>query len=108
MHVSGFIQTRCRFLSKLFCLPSKRTLCRHSALLQFKTGINPKLFKFIKSKASQLDNLDKICTVGWDEMVLTQINFCDSNDAMDGFVDYGDIQIPEFATHALVFMIRGA
>lgn len=96
------------FLSDLFALPSKRTLQRHSALLQFKTGINPKLFQFIKSKASKLDILDKYCTLSWDEMALTtHINFCDTKDAMDGFVDLGTIQIPEFATHALVFMIRG-
>lgn len=97
-----------RFISQLFSLPSKRTLNRHSALLQFKTGINPKLFQFIRSKASQMDNLDKYCTLSWDEMaVTTHLNFSDAHDAMDGFVDFGEVQIPEFATHALVFMIRG-
>lgn len=97
-----------RFLSGLFSLPSKRTLNRHSALLQFKTGINRKLFEFIKSKASQLNELDKYCTICWDEMALTNhLNFCETIDAMDGFIDLGDIRIPEFATHALVFMIRG-
>lgn len=55
-----------------------------------------------------MDDLDKYCTMSWDEMALTKhINFCDANDAMDGFVDFGNITIPEFATHALVFMIRG-
>lgn len=100
---------RCyRFLSQLFSLPSKRTLNRHSALLQFKAGINPKLFQFIKSKASQMDILDKYCTIGWDEMaVTTHLNFSEAHDAMDGFVDFADEAIPEFATHALVFMIRG-
>lgn len=97
-----------RFLSQLFSLPSKSTLNRHSALLQLKTGINPKLFEFIKSKASQMDDCDKYCTLGWDEMaVTTHINFSDANDAMDGLVDFGDVTVPEFATHALVFMIRG-
>lgn len=97
-----------RFLSGLFSLPSKRTLNRHSALLQFKTGINRELFAFIKSKASQLNELDKHCTICWDEMALTNhLNFCETTDVMDGFIDVGEIQIPEFATHALVFMIRG-
>lgn len=97
-----------RFMSHLFSLPSKRTLNRHSALLQFKAGVNPKLFQFIKLKASQMDSLDKYCTISWDEMAITKhINFCDANDAMDGFSDFGDVTIPEFATHALVFMIRG-
>ncbi len=55
-----------------------------------------------------MDDLDKYCTIGWDEMALTtHLNFSDTNDAMDGFVDFGNITIPEFATHALVFMIRG-
>lgn len=97
-----------RFLSQLFSLPSKRTLNRHSALFQLKAGLNPKLFQFIKLKAAQMDDLDKYCTMSWDEMALTKhINFCDATDAMDGFVDFGNITIPEFATHALVFMIRG-
>lgn len=97
-----------RFLSQLFSLPSVRTLRRHAALLQFKTGINPKIFEFIKSKASKFDDSEKLCTISWDEMALTtHLNFCDSKDAMDGFVDLGSIPIPDFATHALVFMIRG-
>lgn len=75
--------------------------------MQFKAGVNPKLFQFIKSKASQMDNLDKYCTICWDEMAITtHLNFCDVNDAIDGFEDFGDVTIPEFATHALVFMIR--
>lgn len=100
---------RCyRFLSQLFSLPSKRTLNRHSALLQFNTGINPKIFDFIKAKASEMDDLDKYCTLSWDEMALTKhLNFCNVKDALDGFVDFGHSRIPEFATHALVFMIRG-
>lgn len=100
---------RCyRFISHLFSLPSKRTLNRHSALLQFKAGVNPKLFEFIKLKASQMDDLDKYCTICWDEMAITpHLNFCDVNDAMDGFVDFGNLTIPEFSTHVLVFMIRG-
>lgn len=97
-----------RFISHLFSLPSKRTLNRHSALLQFKAGVNPKLFEFIKLKALEMDDLDKYCTLSWDEMAVTpHLNFSDVNDAMDGFVDFGNVTVPEFATHALVFMIRG-
>lgn len=98
-----------RFLASLFALPSKRTLNRHSAVLQFKSGINPKLFQFIKSKASEMSDLDKLCTIAWDEVAVSaNLNFCETKDCMDGFVDLGDdVPIPEFATHALVFMIRG-
>lgn len=97
-----------RYISMLFGLPSRRTLCRHSALLKFGTGINVKLFELLKSTASKLQPLDKICTIGWDEMSLTHhLSLCTSEDYIDGFVDFGDVRIPEFATHSLTFMIRG-
>lgn len=97
-----------RYVALLFGLPSRRTLCRHSALLKFGTGINTKLFELLKSTASKLGPLDKICTLGWDEMALTHhLTYCTSEDYIDGFVDFGEERIPDFATHSLTFMIRG-
>lgn len=97
-----------RYLSLLFGLPNRWTLCRHSAQVKFDTGINTKLFDLLKSTASKLSDLDRLCTIGWDEMALTHhLSYCDSEDFIDGFVDFGNTQIPDFATHSLTFMIRG-
>lgn len=96
------------YLSLLFGLPSRRTLCRQSAELKFETGINTKLFGLIKLRASELGHLDRYCTIGWDETALTHhLTYCDIADYVDGFVDLGDVRIPDFATHSLTFMIRG-
>lgn len=55
-----------------------------------------------------MDDLDKHCSLSWDEMALTKhLNFCSVKDSLDGFVDLGHAKIPDFAAHALVFMIRG-
>lgn len=97
-----------RCVALLFGLPSRRTLCRHSARLKFGTGINAKLFELLNTTASKLGPSDKICTLGWDEMALTHhVSYCTSEDYIDGFVDLGDVRIPDFATHSLTFTIRG-
>lgn len=97
-----------RYIAMLFGLPSRRTLFRHSALLKFDTGINPKLFGLLKETASKMSPLDKICTIGWDEMAITHhLSYNVSGDYIDGFVDHGDDRFAEFATHSLTFMLRG-
>lgn len=35
------------------------------------------------------------------------LSYCTSEDYIDGFVDFGDVRIPDFATHSLTFMLRG-
>lgn len=97
-----------RFLQKFLVLPSKRTLGRHSASLIFETGINPKLFEYIKERVKGLSEIDKNCVVVWDEIGLkAHLDYIQSWDLIDGFVDLGDIGRPTFATHSLAFMIRG-
>lgn len=99
-----------RFLSKSKSanLPCRQTLITHSASIRFMEGINPKLFNFIKGAVSEMEELDKICTIGWDEMSLTaHLDFEQIKDYIDGFEDFGQKRTNNFATHALVFMIRG-
>lgn len=98
---------RYRFLSKISNLPTRQTLITHSAAIRFKEGINPKLMNFI-SEASQMEDMDKVCSIGWDEMSLTaHLDFEKIKDYIDGFEDLGSKRTNNFATHALVFMIRG-
>lgn len=97
-----------RFLQKLFTLPSKKTLARHSAYLRFESGINPKLFEFIKDKVQDLLEKDTYCTVAWDEVALmAHLDYCPTMDVIDGFEELLNVRRPNFATHALTFMIRG-
>lgn len=97
-----------RFLQKFLVLPTKKTLGRHSAKLIFETGVNQKLFSYIKDRVQELPEIDKHCVLVWDEIGLkAHLDYSQSRDLIDGFVDLGDIRRPTFATHSLNFMIRG-
>lgn len=97
-----------RNMRKMFILPSKRTLGRFSARLIFHTGIDTKMFAHIKKKVGSLPELDKYCTLSWDEVSLkAHLDYNVSRDEIDGFVDMLGVRRPIFATHALTFMIRG-
>lgn len=99
---------RYRFLSERAHLPSRQTLIKHSAAIRFMEGVNPKLMNFIKEAVSEMEDLDKICTIAWDEMSLTaHLDFDEIKDYIDGFEDLGNKRTDNFATHALVFMVRG-
>lgn len=99
---------RYKNLLKMANLPTRRTLIAHSASIRFKEGINPHLMSFIKEAVSQLPELEKMCTIGWDEMSLTaNLTFDQIKDYIDGFEDIGSKRTNNFATHALVFMVRG-
>lgn len=97
-----------RFLKKFLFLPSRRTLGRHSAKMIFETGINPKLFEYITERVKDLSEIDKNCFLVWDEIGLkAHLDYSQSRDLIDGFVDLEDIRRPTFSTHSLAFMIRG-
>lgn len=97
-----------RFMRKIFMLPSKRTLGRHSAQLMFGTGVNPKIFELIKEKVKTLPETARYCSLSWDEISLkSQLEYNVTRDEIDGFVDMTMIRKPVFATHSLVFMVRG-
>lgn len=89
-------------------LPSKRTLCRHSAKLLFKVGVDLKFFAFIRDKVKDMPELSKYCIIAWDEVaVKAHLDYNHSKDAIDGFVHLANGRRPDFATHTLTFMLRG-
>lgn len=97
-----------RFMQKTFALPSKRTLGRFSARLNFDTGINAKLFAHIKSRVDKMSENEKLCTLIWDEISLkAHLDYSPTRDQIDGFIDLAYVRTSGFATHALTFMIRG-
>lgn len=97
-----------RYMRKLFILPDKKTIGRHSARLMFDTGINSNLFELIKAKARKLPDVEKYCIVSWDEMAIkANLQYNSGKDQIDGFVDMGFVRRPVFATHSLTFMVQG-
>lgn len=95
-------------LQRHFKLPSKRTLGRHSARLMFESGINSKFFDYLTTIVRNMDDIDKNCILVWDEMALKpHLDYSEPRDVIDGFVDMISMRRPNFATHALVFMVRG-
>lgn len=97
-----------RHLSKILTLPCKQTLMNHSAFVRFEAGVSPKLMTFLSDVVKNMPETDKIVTIGWDEMALNaHLDYCKVKDYIDSFVDDGRKTTDEFATHALVFMVRG-
>lgn len=95
-------------LCRYFVLPSTRTLGRHSAKLMFQSGINSKFFEFLKTAVDGMVDIDKYCTLIWDEMALKpHLDYSEGRDIIDGFVELILVRRPNFATHALTFMVRG-
>lgn len=97
-----------RFLESWLIVPSQSTVGLHSAKIMFKTGVNPNLMEAIKNAVKDWPEENKYCVIGWDEVSLdTNIEFCHSQDFIEGFVELNESSKPEFATHALTFMVRG-
>lgn len=97
-----------RFLRRFLILPGKSTLGRHRAHLVFQSGIDPKLMGMMKLKVKDMSEQDKLSVLSWDEVSLkAHLDYDKSRDVIDGFVDMNGLRRPEFATHALTFMVRG-
>lgn len=97
-----------RFMRTIFILPCKKTLGRHCARLLFNSGIDLKFFEMLKEKVTTMADIDKYCTIGWDETALKpHLDYSPSRDVIDGFVEMENERRPLFATHSLNFMVRG-
>ncbi|XP_037037374.1 uncharacterized protein LOC119075089 [Bradysia coprophila] len=97
-----------RFNETWCCLPTRRTLGRYSAQLIFQSGVDYKVLAAMKSIVLDWPHKDKFCTFGWDEVSLNaHLDYCQSLDKIEGFVEMGRANKPIFATHSLTFMVRG-
>jgi len=97
-----------KFLSSLFALPSKKTLSNLLHKIKFHAGVNNHIINNLKYQAEKLEQLDKNCTLLFDEMALgTNIMYDKKNDFIFGFDSFGLQASPKIADHVLVFMIRG-
>ncbi|KAF0722183.1 Uncharacterized protein FWK35_00020495, partial [Aphis craccivora] len=95
-------------LSKLFTLPSKRTLNTILLTVSIRPGICPLVMSVLKENVQKLKPIERYCSILFDEVCLNGgLQYNSTTDAINGFVDSGDCKSQLLADHALVFMIRG-
>ena len=98
-----------RYLSKIFSLPSRKTLTSMLNKIPFGTGINKHIFDHLKSSVSKMSAINRYCVLLFDEISLeTGLQYNKRSDFIEGFVDFGGSdRRAQFADHALLFMVRG-
>ena len=108
--LSIFYQSRkaYRILSKLFALPSKKTLQRAMQKTNIMPGFVTFIFEALKLKVDSMEQKEKYVALVFDEMSLkTSLVYNSGLDKIEGFEDFGESNSPFIADHALVFMVRG-
>lgn len=98
-----------KLLSKLFVLPSAKTLKCFLQRISLQSGNNKFIFEHLQQHIAQIKNeKDKLCVLMWDEMSLeANLQYDQLNDKIIGFEDWGHRRTSLIADHVLVFMARG-
>ena len=98
-----------KLLSKLFTLPSKRTLQQSLQRTNVMPGFSDSMFAALKLKISTMDDKDRCVAVVFDEMSLKNgLVYNHGLDKIEGFEDFSGFGSSHFvADHALVFMVCG-
>ena len=79
-----------RLLSKLFALPSKRTLQKSLQDTNLAPGFNDLIFDALKLKVDTMDTKDKFVALVFDEMSLKSVLVYNNGlDQIEGFKDLG-------------------
>ena len=111
MALSIFYQSQkaYKLLSKLFALPSKRTLQRSLERTNIMPGFDNSIFAALKVKTDSMGQTEKCVALVFDEMSLkTALVYNHGLDKIEGFEDFGEEGSSHFvADHALVFMVCG-
>ncbi|CAG9136660.1 unnamed protein product [Plutella xylostella] len=98
-----------KLLHKIFILPSRRTLRKFTHHISLAPGINENIFTQLKESVRNWDDKKKCCSIVFDEVALTpHLTFLESEDRIDGFVNFGAEVERKLCDHALVFMVRGS
>lgn len=91
-----------RFLSKMFKLPSKRTLTRLLEGISIESGMSDLLMQNLKNATSHFSEKERICMLMFDEMaIMPHVSFNKNNNRISG------IEKGKIIDHVLVFMVRG-
>ncbi|CAI6351086.1 unnamed protein product [Macrosiphum euphorbiae] len=97
-----------RLLSKLFTLPSRKTLSSLLSKIPIKTGLDETFLKVLGENVKHLKKKDKFCVILFDEVSLeAQLHYDHNVGNIMGFEDNGLGRTQNFADHSLVFMIKG-
>ncbi|KAJ8980836.1 hypothetical protein NQ317_018416 [Molorchus minor] len=97
-----------RFLSKIFVLPSRRTLTELLNKIPLKPGINKQIFQSLKHSVEKMNTKDKCCVIMFDEVAIdSTLQYNRKEDYVEGIEDFGTERNGKLADHANVFMLKG-
>lgn len=98
-----------RLLSKIFTLPSKKTLTNLLSKLPFTPGINTKIFECLKTAVDKMKKSDRLAILAFDEMAIeSQLHYDSKQDCIIGLHnDYPSTRKPLIADYVNVFMLKG-
>ena len=99
----------CRWLKKIFALPSIATLRREMRKVRVYPGFSENILTSLKEKLAVMPEGSHICALLFDEMAIKeQVQYNIERDEVEGFEDFGSQENTNLvANHAAVFMLRG-
>jgi hypothetical protein len=89
--------------------PPRRVLTEMLNKIPFQIGINESIFNHMKKRVSDMETIEKLCVLMFDEISLSPgLEYNSRTDSVEGFVDSGgsDRRLA-FADHALTCMVKG-
>lgn len=96
-----------KLLRRFLAFPCRSTLRRCTGNIAKDDGFCPILQKALSEKAKKMKDIDKFCTLVFDEMsIKSALSYNATLDIVDGF-ESGNTENPKMATQAMVFMLRG-
>ncbi|XP_046864095.1 uncharacterized protein LOC124458024 [Xenia sp. Carnegie-2017] len=97
-----------RLLSKLFILPSKTSLRNYISRVPTETGISQATVNTLQQKVSQMDPMERLCTLCMDEISLKcHLQYSIPKDKVLGLEDFGSgFRTNKVATTAMVLLTR--
>ena len=97
-----------RLLSKLFILPSKTSLRNYISRVPTETGISQATVNILQQKVSQMDPMERLCTLCMDEISLKcHLQYSIPKDKVLGLEDFGSgFRTNKVATTAMVLLTR--
>lgn len=89
-------------------MPAQQVLKKLIQKANLKPGTNEKLFLQLKNRAENMQKVNKLCNLMFDEMAIgANLSYNVRKDQVVGFVNNGSTSNQGYADHAQVFMIRG-
>ena len=99
-----------RLLSKLFALPSRKTLTHLLSKLPFRAGIiNNKILSSLRLAVQKMNTQERSCVLLFDEMSIeAHLQYNEKENCIDGFEEHGCRRKAAFANYVNIFILQGA